>query len=582
MQDRWFTDRRVGERFPYFTRGNAADVLADPVSPLGWTFLWEGAISRGARDGFIVFGLVDWDEFQTPDDPECFGLFGGYFYNPLSIVRLMGARLPGASPDQIDRAYFDPNPEIPPYVAEPWHESERHAAKLAESLGWVMTTDALREVDEEKVLADRLREERPDLASAGDGALLARVRSLRPYLQQMFETSIWASLGASVGPGALGAITEGLGDPSLTIRLLGGIEVDSAKPTFALWELSRQVRRSKELSEQFDAGIDGLPARLASTSTADGTAFNEAFARFIHDFGSRGPNEWDLRCRSWETHPELALAAIDRMRAADDSASPTTRHDEAVADRDRAAAEVRQRLAEGGDEAAEALGTFEAAMRSSAVFLPARERYKTNCIKVIGEIRVCFLELGRRMVERGALDRADQMWFLVDGELDHFRHEPGAFTETLRQREAEYLELYELEPPFMVTNAAKPLDQWARRGGSTVAVAEAGTVLSGTAGSGGHARGRARVLLDPSDPFALEPGDILVTLNTDPSWTPLFVPAAGVVTEIGALGSHAMIISRELGIPCVVSVKDATKVIPDGAEVTVDGTLGTVTIGASA
>ena len=84
-----------GTRFPYYTHGNAADVLADPVSPLGWTFLWEGAISPGARDGFIVFGLVDWDEFETPEDPECFGLFGGYFYNPLSIVRLMGARLPG-------------------------------------------------------------------------------------------------------------------------------------------------------------------------------------------------------------------------------------------------------------------------------------------------------------------------------------------------------------------------------------------------------------------------------------------------------------------------------------------------------
>ena len=143
MEDRWFTDRRVGDAVPLLHPGNAADVLADPVSPLGWTFLWEGAISPGARDGFIVFGLVDWDEFETPEDPECFGLFGGYFYNPLSIVRLMGARLPGASPEDIDRAYFDPNPDIPPYVAEPWHESERHAAKLAESLGWVMSTDAL-------------------------------------------------------------------------------------------------------------------------------------------------------------------------------------------------------------------------------------------------------------------------------------------------------------------------------------------------------------------------------------------------------------------------------------------------------
>ena len=259
----------MGTRFPYYTRGNAADVLADPVSPLGWTFLWEGAISPGARDGFIVFGLVDWDEFETPEDPECFGLFGGYFYNPLSIVRLMGARLPGASPEDIDRAYFDPNPDIPPYVAEPWHESERHAAKLAESLGWVMSTDALREVDEEKVLADRLREERPDLSTLNLGALLARARSLRPYLQQMFETSIWASLGASVGPGALGAITAGLGDPSLTIRLLGGIEVDSAKPSFAMWELSRLARRSDEVTRELAAGRRraARPARRARPPT---------------------------------------------------------------------------------------------------------------------------------------------------------------------------------------------------------------------------------------------------------------------------------------------------------------------------
>ena len=565
----------MGTRFPYYTRGNAADVLADPVSPLGWTFLWEGAISPGARDGFIVFGLVDWDEFETPEDPECFGLFGGYFYNPLSIVRLMGARLPGASPEDIDRAYFDPNPDIPPYVAEPWHESERHAAKLAESLGWVMSTDALREVDEEKVLADRLREERPDLSSLNLGALLARARSLRPYLQQMFETSIWASLGASVGPGALGAITAGLGDPTLTIRLLGGIEVDSAKPSFAMWELSRLARRSDEVTRELAAGVEGLRDRLAALTSDGARAFQDAFARFVHDFGSRGPNEWDLRARTWETHPEMALAAIERMTTADDAASPTARHDEAVADRERAMAEVRERLAAD----AEALATFDAAMRSSDVFLPARERYKTNCIKVIGEIRACLLEVGRRMVERGALDRPDQVFFLVEGELDHFRHEPERFTDTLRQREQDFMALFDLEPPFMVIDAARPLDAWTRRGASTVQAAAAGTVLSGTAGSGGIARGRARIILDPSDPFALEPGDILVTANTDPAWTPLFVPAGGVVTEIGALGSHAMIISRELGIPCVVSVRDATHLIADGVEVVVDGTKGTVTVG---
>jgi pyruvate,water dikinase len=86
------------------------------------------------------------------------------------------------------------------------------------------------------------------------------------------------------------------------------------------------------------------------------------------------------------------------------------------------------------------------------------------------------------------------------------------------------------------------------------------------------------VILDPSDPLALEPGDILVAPITDPAWTPLFVPAAGVVVDVGAMNSHAVIVSRELGIPCAVSVTDATRKIPDGATITVDGSTGLVTV----
>ena len=71
---------------------------------------------------------------------------------------------------------------------------------------------------------------------------------------------------------------------------------------------------------------------------------------------------------------------------------------------------------------------------------------------------------------------------------------------------------------------------------------------------------------------------MLVAPLTDPSWTPLFVPAAGVVVDVGAALSHAIIVSRELGIPCVVSATDATKRIPDGALVRVDGDTGVVTI----
>ena len=97
-------------------------------------------------------------------------------------------------------------------------------------------------------------------------------------------------------------------------------------------------------------------------------------------------------------------------------------------------------------------------------------------------------------------------------------------------------------------------------------------------GCPGIAKGIARVVTDSHDPTALEPGDILVAPITDPSWTPLFVPAAGVVVDVGAPLSHAIIVSRELGIPCVVSATDATRRIPDGALVEVNGDTGVVTV----
>jgi pyruvate,water dikinase len=85
-------------------------------------------------------------------------------------------------------------------------------------------------------------------------------------------------------------------------------------------------------------------------------------------------------------------------------------------------------------------------------------------------------------------------------------------------------------------------------------------------------------VLDSNDPTALEPGDILVAPITDPSWTPLFVPAGGVIVDVGAPMSHAIIVSRELGIPCVISATGATRSIPHGARVRVEGDTGVVTI----
>jgi rifampicin phosphotransferase len=106
----------------------------------------------------------------------------------------------------------------------------------------------------------------------------------------------------------------------------------------------------------------------------------------------------------------------------------------------------------------------------------------------------------------------------------------------------------------------------------------AGETLKGDGGSPGVARGRARIVRDPGDARGLNPGDVLVAPLTDPAWTPLFLPASAVVVNVGALMSHAVIVSRELGIPCVVAVEGATERIVDGTMLEVDGTAGTVTV----
>mgnify|MGYP001825250516 FL=1 len=197
---------------------------------------------------------------------------------------------------------------------------------------------------------------------------------------------------------------------------------------------------------------------------------------------------------------------------------------------------------------------------------------------MINETRVALYEYGRRLVDEGVIDEVEQLFMVTDAELDALRAEPESFTDVIAERWAQYRRLFDYEPVFAVNGWAPTLDEMTPRNAKQVVPAAVGDVLVGAAGSGGVATGRARVVTDAGDPEGLEPGDVLIAPQTDPAWVPLMVPAAAVVVNVGAAGSHAMIVSRELGIPCVVSVEDATDVIVDGAVITVDGNAGTVTI----
>ena len=567
LSDRWITDRVPTERFPHYTRANAGEVLSDPVTPLGWTFGWESGIVLGCRDGFVSYGVFDADEYGDP--PETFGLFGGYFYNCLTSARMMGVRMPGVTPEAIDDAYFDAHPDVPPYVAEDWHESERHSELLAETGAYLLSASAHPPIEEHKRLGNEIRASRPDLSELSNQELIARARSLQPHLISMFEQHVWASLGASNGPGILAALLGEIDRSDDVVKLLSGIgDVDSADIGRELWKLSRMIRSSSELSKLFDQGVS---ENLLEQCSND---FSEAFATFLYNHGSRGPNEWDIGAHTYETNPELALSMLNAMRQQGDSADPEL----AIHRNSEIRENLRTEFTEifSGNEEASAM--FAAGMQAGEVWLAARERQKSTIVKPIQEIRLCFRELGSRLASDGTLDDTDLIFMLLEDELDDFVSNPASFSEKLTERRSDFRELFDLIPPFIVNTECAPLSAWPRRSAQEIAKVNAGDKLTGVACSPGVIEGIARVILDPNDSLSLQPGDILVTQNTDPAWTPLFLVAGAVVVNVGAIASHASIVSRELGIPCVASVSDASLRIPDGSKITVDGSAGTVVI----
>lgn len=182
------------------------------------------------------------------------------------------------------------------------------------------------------------------------------------------------------------------------------------------------------------------------------------------------------------------------------------------------------------------------------------------------------------MVAAGRVDHMSDFTMLILDEFEPFIADPGSFATEIRRRRRWHADLWELDPPFNCVGLPPPASTWRRRVVEDLPPVTAGEVIVGIGACPGAATGRARVILDPADGGVLEPGDVMIAPGTDPAWTPLFVSVAAVVVDVGAPLSHAAIVSRELGVPCVVSATHASRRIPDGAIVTVNGTTGTVTI----
>ncbi len=593
MTDRsggYFIGTKPSQRYPLWTRANVGEVFPDPVRMSTFDFAFQNSEGvrmgeMGFRDAYVQMGAFEYDEFD-PDNCVFLGVFGGYAYLNASVGRVFGARAPGVDVDTIDRTFFGEQPGIPPYEPHPDDDSPQAQERIGETLLMMFAAPELPETFEDERRVAELRAQRPDFALKGDHEIVEWIDDFlesgygdNTGFRLLFGRHLKTSFLAAVPLGALEQVCTALGRPQDTLKLVAGYgDVASAAPSDAMWQLGRQVAASRVLTELFDDGPAGLADRLAAASPNDAsgdiTAFNEAFDSFLYEFGARGPNEWEMSCPTWETDPDIALAAIDRMRLAPADAEPALRRVELAAQREALAAEISAAL----EADPQTQTQFNLALGAAAVYLPGRERTKTNCVRFVNECRVAWRVLGRRLLERGQFAAATDFGMLRMSELHEMLDDPTGWAEIIAERQASWDEANLRQEPFVIVGDPPPVSSWPLRSAVEIPALGVTEVLTGLPGCPGIARGRARVVLDSSDPTKLSPGDVLVAPLTDPSWTPLFVSASAVVVDVGAALSHSVIVSRELGLPCVISATDATQRIPDGALVEVNGDTGTITV----
>lgn len=330
---------------------------------------------------------------------------------------------------------------------------------------------------------------------------------------------------------------------------------------------------AEALVTQAVTGVGGIHLREATAAMGEVARGTRSRERFLDEFGFRGFNEFELAARPWHDDP----ATLDRLiaasggsdRSADRGADPATQRAEARA-RLRKAAGWRWPL-------------VDRLLRMTENHMRWRENGKVPMAIATQSIRLVVREAARRLTERGRLAAPEDVYHLRLAELiDELAGRPVADLTTAVKRRRASLELatelplpemLDVQPGRLTTISAQ---RWRSLGVLPPTEPDvSGAHLDGVGGSGGRCTGRARIVWDP-DEVELEDGDVIVARGTDSAWTVLFYQADAVIVDVGGPMSHSAIAAREIGIPCVLNVKDGTTRIREGQRITVDGDAGTV------
>jgi pyruvate,water dikinase len=310
--------------------------------------------------------------------------------------------------------------------------------------------------------------------------------------------------------------------------------------------------------------VDKLPKLKGGQEARD------AIQAWLDEYGMRCAGEIDITRPRWSERPTTLLPIILGNIKNFAPGAGQRRFEQGRQEAHQKEQELLQRLRDLPDGEQKAAETKRMIDRVRT-FAGYREYPKYGMVSRYFVYKQALLAEAERLVQAHVLREKEDIYYLRFQELQDVVRTRQVDDQLIRQRKDAFRSYQALTPPRVLTSDGEVIAGAYRRDDVPA------RALVGLPVSAGTIEGRARVNLDMAE-ADLEPGDILVTAYTDPSWTPLFVAIAGLVTEVGGLMTHGAVIAREYGLPAVVGVEQATRLIRDGQRIRVHGTNGYVEI----
>ena len=560
-------DTEANPRYDVWTTTNGGEVIPGVLSPFAATFYNE-LDHRSLKELMRAYASGKRVKVFKPPVGNFFGITTGRLTLNVGFTVAAMSCLDRDIAAAMAGQFFQGSDDALRYLVD------APAAETAEAMevatGQREAAEAQSLAVQEELYADRLS----DLAALDRAlplkAAWKRLHELVPSTLELLNRHYVVSTAAGeMSVRLAGLIAAGGGDPNAIVGLCSGLgNVESSKPALRLYDLGQVARKYASVRKVIEDGdAADVLAALAAPPDKGWEAFADEFDEFIHRYGFRVQGEADPTVADWGEDPTFVISQVRSMMALKPSESPAAHQKSAAAARAKLEKAVRAALP------AELLPLYDEALVQAQRFTAMRELTKAVWVLGTRRMRPPLLAVADGLVAAGQLQQPDDMLYLTYREVDTLvKGKPVADLKaaiTRRKRQRVQAEDYTLPDAWVgapsPTKRAKVVDT---------------TSLAGLGVSAGVAVGPARLILNTEAAFEREivSGDILVAPFTDTPWTPLFIPAAAVVVETGGMLSHAATVAREFGIPCVVLVHDATRIIHEGDTVEVDGAAGTVKI----